>query len=145
MFGLRCFPLIFLFMKSKGANFGWVCLITLSNRFYKNFLPKKVSFSWKTEKLDSFVLPEWENKRTHIENILLILSRGSVAHHFNLLHNVRYRTTKRTAPNRRQWFKSSCNQSGFNFFSLLGPNVLVLFSHLLIFFILRGLLYLTLL
>ena len=79
---------------------------------------------------------------THIENILLIWSRGSVAHCFNLLCNVRYRTTERTAPNRRQRFESSCNQSVFNFFSLLGPNVLALFFHLLIFFILRGLLYL---
>ena len=76
---------------------------------------KKVSFSWKTAKLDSFVLPEWRT-RTHIENMLPIWSRGSVAHFFNLLHNVRYRTTERTAPNRRQRFESSCNQLVFNFF-----------------------------
>ena len=36
----------------------------------------------------------------HIEDILPIWSRGSVAHCFNLLHNVRYRTTERTASNR---------------------------------------------
>ena len=41
MFGLPRFPLIFLFMKSKEANFARACLITLSNRFYKNFLPKR--------------------------------------------------------------------------------------------------------
>ena len=26
---------------------------------------QKVSFSWKTAKLDSFVLPEWENQYTY--------------------------------------------------------------------------------
>ena len=41
MFSLLRFPLIFLFMKSKGANFARACLITLTNRFYKNFLPKR--------------------------------------------------------------------------------------------------------
>ena len=40
------------------------------------------------------------NTSTHIENTLPIWSPGSVAHCFNLLHNVRYRTTKRRAPNR---------------------------------------------
>ena len=29
------------------------------------FLAKKVSFSWKTAKLDSFVLLEWENQHTY--------------------------------------------------------------------------------
>ena len=78
---------------------------------------------------------------THIETFLPIWSRGSVAHCFNLLHHVWYRTTKRTAPNRWQRFESSCNQSVFNFFSLLGSHVLVVFFHLLIFFILHVLLH----
>ena len=39
LFGLPRFPLIFLFMKFKGANFAGG-LITLSNRFYKNFCQK---------------------------------------------------------------------------------------------------------
>ena len=70
---------------------------------------------------------------THIENILPIWSRGSMPHCFNLLHNVRYRTTERTARNRWQMFESSCNQSVFNFFPLLGPHVLILFFHILFF------------
>ena len=78
----------------------------------QEFFARKVSFSWKTAKLDSFVLPEGGTS-THIENILTIWNRGSVAHCFNLLYNVRYRTTQRTAPNR---FESSCNQSVFIFF-----------------------------
>ena len=41
MLGLPCFPLIFLFMKCKGGTFAWACLITFSNRFNKNFLPKR--------------------------------------------------------------------------------------------------------
>ena len=31
----------------------------------QEFFAKKVSFSWKTAKLDSFVLPEWENQHTY--------------------------------------------------------------------------------
>ena len=36
----------------------------IKQQFYKNFFAKKVSFSRKTAKLDSFVLPEWENQHT---------------------------------------------------------------------------------
>ena len=49
----------------------------IKQQVLQDFFAKKVSFSWKTEILDSFVLPEWENQ--HIENILLICCRGSVA------------------------------------------------------------------
>ena len=141
MFGLPRFPLIFLFMKSKGANFAWAYLITLSNRFYNNFLPER---SYSPGKRQNCILLFYPSGRTstHIENIIPIWSEGSVAHCFNLLHNVRYRITERTAPNRCQRFESSCNQSVFNFFFLLGLHVLVLFFHLLILFILCGLLYL---
>ena len=31
----------------------------------QEFFVKKVSFSWKTAKLDSCVLPEWQNKHTY--------------------------------------------------------------------------------
>ena len=43
----------------------------IKQQFYKNFFAKKVSFSRKTAKLDSFVLPEWENQHTSkISNLL---------------------------------------------------------------------------
>ena len=55
-----------------------------------------------TGKRQNWILLFYQSGRTstHVENILPVWSRGSVAHCFNLLHNVRYRTTKRTAPNR---------------------------------------------
>ena len=141
MFGLPRFPLIFLCMKSKGTNFAWAYLITLSDRFYKNFLPKR---SYSPGKRQNWILLFYPSGRTstHIENVIPIWSRGRVAHCFNLLYNVRHRISERTAPYRWQRFESSCNQSVFNIFFLLGLHVLVLFFHLLIFFILCGLLYL---
>ena len=125
----------------RERNFASACLITLSNKFYKNFFPER---SHSPGKRQNWILLFYQSGRTstHIENILPVWSRGSVAHSFNLLHKVRYRTTERTAPNRWQRFESSCNQSVFIFFPLLGPHVLVLFFDLLISFILRGLLYL---
>ena len=119
MFGLPCFPLIFLFMMSKGANFAWAYLITLSNRFYKIFFPKR---SYSPGKRQNWILLFYPSGRTstHIENVIPIWSRGSVAHCFNLLHIVRYRITERTAPNRWQMFESSCNQLVFVFFFSIG-------------------------
>ena len=125
----------------------------IQQQVLQEFFAKKVSFSWKMAKQDPLV---YQSRRTstHIENILPNWSWGSVAHCFNPLHNVRYRTTERTTPNRWQRFESSCNQSVFHifflnqffiFFSLLGPHVLVFFSHLLIFFILCGSLHFILL
>ena len=98
----------------------------IKQRVLQEFFARKGSFSLKTAKLDSFVLPEWENQHTYRKYFTYLESRqrGTL---FNLLHNVRYRATERTAPNRSQSFESSCNQSVFNFFSLLGPYVLVLF------------------
>ena len=79
---------------------------------------------------------------THIENILPFRIRGSVAHCFNLLHNVRYRTVERTAPDGDRGSNPvAINQFLIVFFSI-GSTCSVLFFHLLIFFILRGLLYL---
>ena len=72
----------------------------IKQQVLQEFFAKKVSFSCKTAKLDSFVLPEWENQYTSKISYIPIWSRGSVAHCFNLLHDVRYRTTERTAANR---------------------------------------------
>ena len=139
MFGLLRFPLIFLFMKSKRANLAWACLITLSYRFYMILLPKR---SHSPGKRQNWILLFYLCGRTstHIENILLIWCQGSVAHCFNLLHNVRYRTTERTAPNRWQRFESSCSQS-VCFFSI-GSTRSSYHFHLLILFIWRGVLHL---
>ena len=106
-----------LFTKHEGANFAWACLITLSNGFYKNLLPIRSPFPGKRQ---NWILLFYQSGRTstHIEIFLPICSGGSVAHCFNLLHKVRYRTTKRTASNRWQKFESSCNQSVFNFLFL---------------------------
>ena len=95
MFRFLRLPLIFLFMKSKGANFARACLII---RFHKNFLLKGLLLL-KNVKTGFFCFAR-VGEPAHIETILPIWSRGSVAHCFNLLHNVRYRTTERTAPNR---------------------------------------------
>ena len=71
----------------------------ISNRFYKNFLPKR---SHSPGKRLNWILLFYPSGRTstHIENVTPIWSRGSMAHCFNLLHIVRYRVTERTAPNR---------------------------------------------
>ena len=61
MFVLPCSPINFLFKKSKGVNFVKECPIIISNRWHKIFF-KKVSFSWKTAKLDSFVFSYWEKQ-----------------------------------------------------------------------------------
>ena len=63
------------------------------------FFAKQVSFSWKTAKLDSFVSRSGRSSK-HIEICYIFLSRGSVAHCFKLLHDVRYRTAERIASNR---------------------------------------------
>ena len=65
----------------------------IKQQILQEFFAKKVSFSWKTAKLDSSVLPEWENQHTY-QKFLPIWSRANVAHCFNLFHNVRYRTTE---------------------------------------------------
>ena len=44
MFSLLRFPIIFSFMKSKGANFACACLIALRNRCYKIFFPTRSHF-----------------------------------------------------------------------------------------------------
>ena len=59
MLGLPRFPMIFLSVKSKGTNFA---------RFYAS----KFSFFWKTAKLDSFVLSDWEKEAPSISKICWI-------------------------------------------------------------------------
>ena len=70
----------------------------IKQQVLQEFLPKR---SHSLGKRQNWILLFYQSGRTstHIENILPIWSRGSVAHCFNLLHNVRYRTTERTAPN----------------------------------------------
>ena len=65
----------------------------------QDFLPKR---SHSPGKRQNWILLFYQSGKTstHIENILPIWSRGSLAHCLNLLHNVRYRTTERAAPNR---------------------------------------------
>ena len=71
----------------------------IKQQVVQEFFVKKVSFSWKAAKLESFFYQSGRSSK-HIENMLLILSQGSVTHGFKLFHNVRYRTTERTARNR---------------------------------------------
>ena len=41
----------------------------------ESFFAKKVSFSWKTEKLDPFVLPECENQHTYRKYLTYLESK----------------------------------------------------------------------
>ena len=47
-------------MNSKGASMS----DHIKQQVVQEFFSKKVSFSWKTAKLDSFVLSQWEKKPT---------------------------------------------------------------------------------
>ena len=87
MFGLLRFPITFLFMKPKGENFAWACLITLSNRWQKNFFQKGLIFL-ELENGKNWILLFSQSGRSsnHFEIMLLILSRDRVAHRFKLLH-----------------------------------------------------------
>ena len=69
------------------------------NRFYKNVLPNRSYSPGKRQNWILLFYQSWSTS-THIENVIPIWSRGSVAHCFSLLQNVRYRITERTAPNR---------------------------------------------
>ena len=83
---------------------------------FQEFFANKVSFSWKTAKLDSFVLLEWENQHTY-RKYFTYLRVEEVWHTvFNLLHSVRYRRNERKPQIGDRGSKSSCNQSVFNFF-----------------------------
>ena len=103
----------------------------IKQRVLQEFLPIR---SPPHGKRQNWILLFYQSGRTstHIENILPICSRGSVAQCFNLLHNVRYRTTERTA---QTGDRGSNPVAILIIFSLLGSHVLVVFFHLLIFFI----------
>ena len=47
----------------------------IKQRVLQDFFANKVSFSWKTGKLDSFVLPEWENQHTYRKYFAYLESR----------------------------------------------------------------------
>ena len=67
----------------------------IKQQVVQEFFPTKVSFPGKGK--TGFLFYQNGRSSKHMENMLHILSRGSVAHCFKLLHNVRYRATKRTA------------------------------------------------
>ena len=97
------FPSHFFIYEVQGSEF---CMsmsdhIATEQQVLQEFFAKKVSDS--PGKRQNWILLFYQSGRTstHIETILPIWSRGSVAHCFNLLHmHVRYRTTEITAPNR---------------------------------------------
>ena len=72
MFGLPRLPLIILFMKSE---FCMSMSDHIKQQVLQEFLTEKVSFSWKTAKLDSFVLPEWQNQHTYKKYLTCLGSR----------------------------------------------------------------------
>ena len=47
----------------------------IKQQVLQEFFAEKVSFSWKTAKLDSFVLPEWENENTYRKYLTYLESR----------------------------------------------------------------------
>ena len=47
----------------------------IKQQVLQEFFARKVSFSWKTAKLDSFVLPEWENQHTYRKYLTYLESR----------------------------------------------------------------------
>ena len=77
--------------------------MSMSDHIKQQVLQEFFARSHSPGKRQNWILSFYQCRRTstHIENVLPISSRGSVIHCFNLLHNarVRYRTTKRTAPN----------------------------------------------
>ena len=47
----------------------------IKQQVLQNFFAKKVSFPRKTEKLDSFILPQWENQHTYRNYLTYLESR----------------------------------------------------------------------
>ena len=47
----------------------------IKQQILQEFFARKVSSSWKTENLDSFVLPEWENQHTYRKYLTYLESR----------------------------------------------------------------------
>ena len=111
----------------------------IKQQVLQEFFCQKVSFSWKTAKLELFALPEWENSSRHIENILPVAVWHTVLICFTMCSTEQPK--KQPQIGDRGSNPVAINQFLIYFFLLLGSHVLVLFSHLLIFFILRGLLH----
>ena len=63
MFGLPRFPVIFYLQSLRERILDEHSDHIKQQKVYE-FSPKKVSFSWRTAKLDSFVLSEWEKQQT---------------------------------------------------------------------------------
>ena len=47
----------------------------IKQQVLQDFFAKKISFSWKTAKLDSFVLPECGNQHTYRKYLTYLVSR----------------------------------------------------------------------
>ena len=56
------FLVIFLFMKSKGANFALLCIIALGNWLHRNFFPKGLIFLESDKNWISFVFTMLKNQ-----------------------------------------------------------------------------------
>ena len=48
---------------------------TIKQQMVQEFFAKKISFSWKTAKLDSFVLADWEKPQTYQKYVTYSESR----------------------------------------------------------------------
>ena len=71
----------------------------IKQKVVQEFLPKMPHSPGKRQNW-ILLLHQSGRRSNHIGNTLHVLSRGSVAHCFKLLHNVRYRIAEKTAPNR---------------------------------------------
>ena len=113
----------------------------IKQRVLQEFFANKVAFSWKTAKLESFVLPEWE-KLAHISKIFYLFGVETSWHTVLICCTIcdTEQPKEQLQKGDRGSNESTCNQSVFIFFSLSGSHVFVLFFHLLILFILHGLL-----
>ena len=114
-------------------------MITLSNRFYKNFLPKRSHSPGKRQNWILLFYQQCENQ--HTSKISYPFGVEAAWHTVLICCTMCGTEQPKEQP---QTGDRGSNPVAINqfltSFSLLGPQVLVLFFHLLIFFILRGLL-----
>ena len=69
------FPSHFFVYKVQGSEFSMSMSDHIMQQVLQEFFAKKVSFSRKTAKLDSFVLPEWKNQNTYRKYFTYLESR----------------------------------------------------------------------
>ena len=63
-------------LKTLESQVGWLLQkMALKQQVLQEFFARKVSFSWKTAKLDFFVLPEWENQQKYRNYLTYLESR----------------------------------------------------------------------